>query len=152
MLITINSDDIDNVGPWPLKRGYYAFLINSLTKYRVGRFEAADKGTIFLDEIGETSENFQVKLLRVIQSGDFEKVGSSKTSHVDIKIIAATNKNLEKEVRAKLKLFLKNIENDVLKLDTANFEQVKLKFSSKYKNLPQKFHSYLDEIIKHKLK
>ncbi len=293
---------------------------------KVGRFEAADKGTIFLDEIGETSENFQVKLLRVIQSGDFEKVGSSKTSHVNVKIIAATNKNLEKEVkekrfredlyyrlnvikielpplrdrkedieilahyflsnesaglilskavvnalqnykwkgnireleavikrasifaksagrnlvhlsdlpdeivkgsminfddvvietlrsknfshssisetavelgnisrtmisenfrgrslkayiesgfdeekavriiagntidlskkrvRAKLKLFLKNIENDILKLDTTNFEQAKLKFSSKYKNLPQKFHSYLDEIIRHKLK
>jgi transcriptional regulator with GAF, ATPase, and Fis domain len=66
---------------------------------KAGRFEAADKGTIFLDEIAETSENFQVKLLRVIQSGDFEKVGSSKTIHSDIRIIAATNKDLTKAVR-----------------------------------------------------
>ena len=68
---------------------------------KIGRFEAADKGTIFLDEIAETSENFQVKLLRVIQSGDFEKVGSSKTFHTDVRIIAATNKNIEEAVKEK---------------------------------------------------
>ena len=68
---------------------------------KIGRFEAADNGTIFLDEIAETSENFQVKLLRIIQSGDFEKVGSSKTQHTNIRIIAATNKHLEKEVKEK---------------------------------------------------
>jgi transcriptional regulator with GAF, ATPase, and Fis domain/CHASE2 domain-containing sensor protein len=68
---------------------------------KAGRFETADKGTIFLDEIAETSENFQVKLLRVLQTGDFEKVGSSKTEHVSLRIIAATNKNLEAEVREK---------------------------------------------------
>ncbi len=68
---------------------------------KMGRFEAADKGTIFLDEIAETTENFQVKLLRVIQSGDFEKVGSSKTQHADVRIIAATNKRLENEVKEK---------------------------------------------------
>jgi len=68
---------------------------------KIGRFEAADNGTIFLDEIGETSENFQVKLLRVIQSGEFEKVGSSKTSKVNIRVIAATNKKLEVAVKEK---------------------------------------------------
>ncbi len=68
---------------------------------KIGRFQAADKGTIFLDEIAETSENFQVKLLRVIQSGDFEKVGSSKTEHVDVRIVAATNKDLEAHVKEK---------------------------------------------------
>ncbi len=68
---------------------------------KIGRFEAADKGTIFLDEIAETSENFQVKLLRVIQTGDFEKVGSSKTFHADVRVIAATNKNIESAVREK---------------------------------------------------
>ncbi len=62
---------------------------------KIGRFEAADKGTIFLDEIGEISENFQVKLLRVLQSGTFEKVGSSQTKKVDCRVIAASNKNLE---------------------------------------------------------
>ncbi|PIW69745.1 MAG: hypothetical protein COW08_05530 [Ignavibacteriales bacterium CG12_big_fil_rev_8_21_14_0_65_30_8] len=66
-----------------------------------GRFELADKGTIFLDEIGEINESFQVKLLRVIQSGDYEKVGSSSTSHTDVRIIAATNKDLEKLVKEK---------------------------------------------------
>ena len=68
---------------------------------KIGRFEAADKGTIFLDEIAETSENFQVKLLRVIQSGNFEKVGSSKTRHADVRIIAATNKQPDKLVKEK---------------------------------------------------
>lgn len=60
---------------------------------KTGRFEQADKGTIFLDEIGETSENFQLRLLRVLQTGEFEKVGSSVTKKVDVRIIAATNKN-----------------------------------------------------------
>ena len=62
---------------------------------RIGRFEAADGGTIFLDEIGELPLEVQVKLLRVIQSKTFEKVGSSKTQKVDVRIIAATNRNLE---------------------------------------------------------
>ncbi|QQS35566.1 MAG: sigma 54-interacting transcriptional regulator [Ignavibacteriales bacterium] len=66
---------------------------------KLGRFEAADKGTIFLDEIAETNENFQVKLLRVIQTGDFEKVGSSISSHADVRIIAATNVNIEQAVK-----------------------------------------------------
>ncbi len=66
---------------------------------KVGRFEAANKGTIFLDEIAETTENFQVKLLRVIQTGDYEKVGSSKTYHTDVRIIAATNRNIEAAVK-----------------------------------------------------
>ncbi|VAX26780.1 Nitrogen regulation protein NR(I) [hydrothermal vent metagenome] len=68
---------------------------------KIGRFEAADKGTIFLDEIGETSENFQTKLLRVLQTGELQKVGSSETKHVDIRVIAATNKNLLELVKEK---------------------------------------------------
>jgi len=68
---------------------------------KIGRFEAADNGTIFLDEIAETSENFQVKLLRVLQSGEFEKVGSSKTTKVNIRVVAATNKKLEFTVKEK---------------------------------------------------
>ena len=62
---------------------------------KVGKFEAADKGTIFLDEIGETTENFQVKLLRVLQSGEFDKVGSVNTATTDVRVISATNKDLK---------------------------------------------------------
>jgi DNA-binding NtrC family response regulator len=63
-------------------------------KARVGRFEMANGGTIFLDEIGEMSPSLQVKLLRVLQDQRFERVGGTKTIHVDVRIIAATNKNL----------------------------------------------------------
>jgi transcriptional regulator with PAS, ATPase and Fis domain len=61
----------------------------------------ADEGTIFLDEIGETSENFQVKMLRVLQSGEIEKVGSTKPEKVNVRVVAATNKNLTELVKAK---------------------------------------------------
>jgi len=63
-------------------------------KSRNGRFEMANGGTIFLDEIGEMSPALQVKLLRVLQDQKFERVGGTKTIHVDVRIIAATNKNL----------------------------------------------------------
>lgn len=65
---------------------------------RIGRFEWAHTGTIFLDEIGEVSPAVQVKLLRVLQEREFERIGSSKTTKVDVRIIAATNKNLEKAI------------------------------------------------------
>ncbi len=65
---------------------------------RIGRFEMADEGTIFLDEIGDISPNVQVKLLRVLQESEFERVGGSKTIKVDVRIITATNKNLEQAI------------------------------------------------------
>ncbi len=65
---------------------------------RMGRFEMANGGTLFLDEIGEMSAGMQVKLLRVLQDGAFERVGSSKTIQVDVRIIAASNRDLEQEV------------------------------------------------------
>jgi len=63
-------------------------------KRRIGRFEMANGGSIFLDEIGEMSPGLQVKLLRVLQEQKFERVGGTKTIHVDLRIIAATNRNL----------------------------------------------------------
>ncbi len=65
-----------------------------------GRFEAADGGTLFLDEIGEVSPAMQSKLLRVLQSGTFERVGGTETIQVEVRIIAASNKRLEDEVKA----------------------------------------------------
>ena len=67
---------------------------------RKGRFELADEGTLFLDEVGDLSGATQVKLLRVIQSGEFERVGGSQTLRVDTRLITATNRNLEEMVEA----------------------------------------------------
>jgi len=67
---------------------------------RRGRFESADGGTLFLDEIGEISPAFQAKLLRVLQEGEFERVGGSRTVKVDVRVIAATHRDLESAVDA----------------------------------------------------
>lgn len=67
---------------------------------RVGRFELAEGGTLFLDEIANVPLNLQAKLLRVIQLGEYERVGSSKTRKADVRILSATNANLNEEVRA----------------------------------------------------
>ena len=68
---------------------------------RIGLFEQADGGTIFLDEIGETSPMFQVKLLRVLQEGEIRPVGSSRSRKIDVRVLSATNRNLEEDVRNK---------------------------------------------------
>lgn len=68
-------------------------------KDKTGRFEAAHKGTIFLDEIGEISHRIQLKLLRVLETKSFERVGSSKTINVDVRIISATNADLALKVQ-----------------------------------------------------
>ena len=65
---------------------------------RLGKFEQANKGTIFLDEIGEMSLEVQVKLLRVLQEKEIERLGGNEVINIDVRVIAATNRNLEKEV------------------------------------------------------
>lgn len=76
------------------EKGAFTGAINS----RKGRFELADKGTLFLDEIGEISPAFQAKLLRVLQEQEFERVGGNQTIKVDVRIVTATNRNLEEAV------------------------------------------------------
>jgi Nif-specific regulatory protein len=77
------------------EKGAFTGAVNQ----RIGRFESADQGTLFLDEIAEIPVETQAKLLRVIQDGTFERVGSSKTMNVDVRLICATNANLEQMVR-----------------------------------------------------
>jgi DNA-binding NtrC family response regulator len=77
------------------ERGAFTGAISS----KPGRFELADNGTLFLDEIAEMSVEMQVKLLRVLQEKSFERVGGVRTLNVDVRLIAATNRNLEKEVK-----------------------------------------------------
>jgi PAS domain S-box-containing protein len=78
--------------------GHEKGAFTGATAKREGRFSIADGGTIFLDEIGELSTDLQSKLLRVLQEGEFEPVGSSRTVKVDVRVIAATNRDLLKEV------------------------------------------------------
>jgi DNA-binding NtrC family response regulator len=78
--------------------GHEKGAFTNATQARKGRFELADGGTLFLDEIGELTPAIQVKLLRVLQERAFERVGATKTLAVDIRLIAASNRDLEKEV------------------------------------------------------
>ncbi|HOX43034.1 MAG TPA: sigma-54 dependent transcriptional regulator [Myxococcota bacterium] len=79
--------------------GYERGAFTGADHKREGRFEAAHQGTLFLDEVGEMSPTTQVKLLRVLQESAFERLGSNETVRVDIRLVAATNKNLDREVR-----------------------------------------------------
>jgi DNA-binding NtrC family response regulator len=80
--------------------GYDKGAFTGAMQAKKGRFELADSGTLFLDEIGEISEAFQAKLLRVLQLGEFERVGGTSTLKVDLRVLAATNRDLPAEVAA----------------------------------------------------
>lgn len=78
--------------------GHEKGAFTGATEIKQGRFELADKGTIFLDEIGDMDLSLQAKLLRVLQESEFERVGGTRTLKVDVRIVAASNKNLERAV------------------------------------------------------
>jgi PAS domain S-box-containing protein len=119
--------------------GHEKGAFTGATVKREGRFSIADGGTIFLDEIGELSIDLQSKLLRVLQEGEFEPVGSSKTVKVDVRVIAATNRDLLKEVEEgrfredlyyRLNVF--QIELPPLRERTGDIEKLARAFMDKY--------------------
>jgi anaerobic nitric oxide reductase transcription regulator len=80
--------------------GHVSGAFTGATRDRAGKFEVADEGTLFLDEIGELSPEIQPKLLRAVQQGEIQRVGSDRVHRVDVRVIAATNRRLDREVEA----------------------------------------------------
>jgi formate hydrogenlyase transcriptional activator len=120
---------------------------------QVGRFEIADGSTIFLDEVGELSTEVQAKLLRVLQQGEFQRLGSPKTHKVNVRVIAATNRNLADEVRKgkfredlyyRLRVFpidippLRERVEDIPVLVFAFMEEFSTRMGKKITNVPRK--------------
>ena len=100
LLVTVNCGAIPEELLESELFGHVRGAFTNALQHREGRFTSADGGTIFLDEIGDMSPNLQVKLLRVLQDGSFEPVGSSKTQAADVRVVAATNQNLERAIEA----------------------------------------------------
>ena len=130
------------------------------TARQIGRFELANGGTIFLDEIGELPVELQSKLLKVIEEGEFERLGSPKTVKVDVRIIASTNRNLEEEMkkgRFRLDLYyrlsvfpisippLRERKGDVLLLAKNFIEKFSKKYKKDFKQLPARIIEALEK-------
>jgi formate hydrogenlyase transcriptional activator len=128
---------------------------------KIGRFELADSGTIFLDEIGELPIELQAKLLRVLQEGEFERLGNPKTMKVNVRVIAATNRNLEQAIEKKefredlyyrLNVFpihcppLRERKEDIPLLVKHFCQKYEAKIGKKITNVPQKV---MDALIKY---
>lgn len=97
-LVTVNTASVPETIFESELFGHVAGAFTDARKDRMGRFELADKGTLFLDEIAAIPVNLQFKLLRVLESGEFEPIGSSRTCRVNVRILSATNADLEQEV------------------------------------------------------
>jgi formate hydrogenlyase transcriptional activator len=127
---------------------------------QIGRFEVADGGTIFLDEIGEMPLELQVKLLRVLEAGEFERLGSPKTIKVDVRVIASTNRDLKAEVKNRrfredlfyrLNAFplsippLRTRTEDIPPLVSYFVDKHARKFGRKYESIPKSMMKSLQE-------
>lgn len=97
-LVTVNTASVPETVFESELFGHVAGAFTDARKDRMGRFELANEGTLFLDEIAAIPVNLQFKLLRVLENGEFEPIGSSRTCRVNVRIISATNANLEQEV------------------------------------------------------
>ncbi len=140
--------------------GHEKGAFTGATQARKGRFEIADGGTIFLDEIGELPVLLQPKLLRVLQSGEFERIGGHQTIKVDVRIIAATNRELEAEVKEgrfrddlfyRLNVFpltipaLRSRKEDIPMLVEFFVERESRKHSKSFKNISKSDMNHLSE-------
>jgi len=151
-LITVNCTTIPATLIESEFFGHEKGAFTGATLKRHGRFALADKGTIFLDEIGELPTDLQVRLLRVLQEGTFEPVGSSKSISVDVRVIAATNRDLAQEIEKgnfredlyyRLNVFpidlppLRERGEDIIKLATYFINKFCKKMGSATKSLKQ---------------
>ena len=118
--------------------GYEKGAFTGAENVHKGRFELADGGTIFLDEIGEVNLSTQVKLLRVLQEHKFERVGGEKSIEVDVRVVAATNRNLEEEVKAG-----RFREDLFYRLNVVRIEMPSLR--ERMDDIPLLMHSFLRE-------
>jgi DNA-binding NtrC family response regulator len=118
--------------------GYEKGAFTGAENVHKGRFELADGGTIFLDEIGEVNLSTQVKLLRVLQEHKFERVGGEKTIEVDVRVVAATNRNLEEEVKSG-----KFREDLFYRLNVVRIEMPSLR--ERMDDIPLLMHAFLRE-------
>lgn len=98
--VAVNSSSFSNELLESEMFGYKAGSFTGAVKDKKGLFEEANNGTIFLDEIGEMTVELQAKLLRILETGEFMKIGDTKPTRVDVRIIAATNRNLSEEIAA----------------------------------------------------
>lgn len=99
--------------------GYKAGAFTGAVKDKKGLFEVAHQGTLFLDEIGEMAFELQARLLRVIETGEYIKIGDTQPTKVDVRIISATNRNLKEEIKKVISV--KTFISVFLFSDTASF-------------------------------
>ncbi len=144
--------------------GHKAGAFTGAVKDKKGLFEEADQGTMFLDEIGEMSMDLQSKLLRVLEDGSFMKVGDTKVTKVDVRIIAATNRDLQEEIKQslfredlfyRLSVFtiqlpaLRDRREDILELMSFYIENIAQKLN---KQVPKVDNEFSGKLLKHSWK